>query len=323
MATKLPYISVKDASKQSDYTADYISQLCKEGDLQCDHSAGLWLVSVESLQEYLNEHNKDININLEDASPVFFLSEAIDGTVKFFIKNDEYVDSDTASSIAGMSKATISSWAKEGMVEAVKISRVWFVKKSDLRKMQNDTPAPKNVGTLKYITEQVEDPFIDKPDTDGTPENKNDQFANTEVDVVPIKKVYNLMTDEDTGAKQHTVDKDFAEKKIKNIADKNTMRGNKDNGSDDMRLYDGDPAGVQVIDINLSDELAGQQKPLNKKTSFNLKQTDKQYFSVFVKFTWVINFILAFSLLTYAIAIKYGYLEQPVGFLQTVEIFSN
>lgn len=140
------YISSKRASKISDYSSDYIGQLCRSEKLDCKMVGHTWFVTEESL----NDHKKKISseeyvrARIQNFFPNIKTSSDNDkkiseSTAKVLSTGDmpnDRISTARASEISGYTSDYIGQLCRSGKLQCKMIGNSWFVGEKSLRDHQ-------------------------------------------------------------------------------------------------------------------------------------------------------------------------------------------
>lgn len=134
------YTTSRKAAQLSEYTQDYIGQLCRAGQADSRRINGLWYVTLESLEAhkvYSAEVKAQAFANLD--VPYEFDRVRNQETVLSF-SGEEYVSARHGADLTGYNQDYITQLARGSKVKARQIGNRWYVSKRDLlaNKKKND-----------------------------------------------------------------------------------------------------------------------------------------------------------------------------------------
>ena len=119
------FISSKRAAKETEYTQDYIGQLCRKGLIQAQRVAGLWYVDLDSLKDYKSGAEKYIPV-----PPAYTPPRNPETLVSFDGK--EYISASRASQITGYNQDYIGQLARSGKVISRQAGNRWYIESQAL-----------------------------------------------------------------------------------------------------------------------------------------------------------------------------------------------
>ncbi len=158
------YYLVSEVAKHLPYHVDYLTQLCRSRSLSCLHISKHWFVSRSSLQNFLNNSEKFSGLftDLNEKVYEFQIYEDVAGNKIFFIDNEEYLDTESASKISSYSKDYITQLARKGEIYSFKYGKFRLVSKSDLlqylKYRKTGYKADKiKISRINYIADQQEE----------------------------------------------------------------------------------------------------------------------------------------------------------------------
>ena len=172
-------ISTSRAAQLSEYSQDYIGQLCRAGSLVCKRISNQWYIKPDSLvsfapllksqiPEYFEKFEKrndektdnsdsvsDSYTKTEDDPKAYSVKIADVRTGAFTFDNREFVPTQKAAELSGYSQDYIGQLARSNEVPARKVGRRWFIDKEALRKHKNEKDAM--LRALQSETSGIED----------------------------------------------------------------------------------------------------------------------------------------------------------------------
>tara|TARA_B100000745_G_scaffold155423_1_gene101797 strand:- start:1997 stop:2980 length:984 start_codon:yes stop_codon:yes gene_type:complete len=116
------YLATNEAAEITEYTIDYIGQLCREKKVACKRVSGHWFVREESLTAYSN--------NEENAAVV--VSNEIGEDSGMLLDGVEYIATAKAAELTGYTQDYIGQLSRSGEIQAQKVGRRWFVGREDI-----------------------------------------------------------------------------------------------------------------------------------------------------------------------------------------------
>jgi len=137
------YITSSRAAQLSQYSQDYVGQLCRGGSIECKRVSGEWKVELTSLLAYKKRFNPDraTIVPQEDLGNSIDKNNEEQETVIGSNSDDMYISSQVAAKRTGYSQDYIGQLARSGSVKAKKVGRKWFIDQDSLteHKDHNDT----------------------------------------------------------------------------------------------------------------------------------------------------------------------------------------
>ena len=126
------YISAKRASKISDYSSDYIGQLCRAGKLICQKVGHGWFVTEESLRDHM------ATVVSEDAlaTRINNINGKGSGSVvdeRVVRSEPERISAKRASLMSGYNTDYIGQLCRGGKLDGRLIGKAWFITKDSLK----------------------------------------------------------------------------------------------------------------------------------------------------------------------------------------------
>ncbi len=157
--TKIAFFSIDTVAENTDYTQDYLIRLCKNETLDCRKISRVWFVSKESIENYVKEQGNHAHLNSKD---ILHISEAPGGDARVFLGDMEYVDVKAAESISRYSRDYLTQMAREGAIDAKKISTAWFLNRKSLldhktRNLSENTKRNHKNTKYMYSAEKLEE----------------------------------------------------------------------------------------------------------------------------------------------------------------------
>jgi hypothetical protein len=151
------YISSKRASKISDYSSDYVGQLCRTKKLDCKMVGHTWFVTEESLREHMASvvsyeslQNRIQNIRKDKKSQ-------FGGKDPKTFNEPERISTKHASLMSGYNTDYLGQLCRSGRLDCRMVGSTWFITKESLRQHIDSVVKEKKAKSQK---EQVaESPF--------------------------------------------------------------------------------------------------------------------------------------------------------------------
>lgn len=259
-------ISSSRAARLSGYSQDYITQLCRSGDLECERIAEQWYVDADSLRMYIpglpdksthmhdgaqHEHHKgggakNTHQHTEGQAQAYSMKVADVRSGAFRYDGKDYIDTQKAAELSGYSQDYVGQLARSSEVVARKVGRRWYVARKDLLEHKDTKDA-----MLRAV----------QADASGV-ENKEDGAMATEDTAaeVVINKNFDLKYIDDESAKPLIP---VGAKDIKSPA--NTHLGH-------PRSAKGKESSPQLIAESALDSLA-EETGVERETTFNIMDT--------------------------------------------------
>ena len=119
-------ISSKRASELSGYAQDYIGQLARKGLIQGKRVAGLWYVSLESLNAYKS------SADLYQQRPQRSLQSAPEADSIISFDGHDYVSAARAAHITGYTPDYVGQLARNGKIMSRQIANRWYVHRDEI-----------------------------------------------------------------------------------------------------------------------------------------------------------------------------------------------
>ncbi len=129
---KQEYLPVSSAAEFSSYNSDYLTQMCRKGNLQCLQISKVWFISLNSLKAYLESVKKVVLTSLNQVNEVIEIEEILSGDLVLTINNEEYLNSDKAAKLSSYNRDYLTQLARSGEVRAKKLGKVWFFSRNSL-----------------------------------------------------------------------------------------------------------------------------------------------------------------------------------------------
>lgn len=142
------YISSKRASKVSDYSSDYIGQLCRSGKLDAKMFGHTWFITEESLGRHMGTVSSPDAFkaridNLQKGSKK--TSSGLNGDASETDESVGRISGRRAAELTGYSADYIGQLCRSGKLDAKMIGHTWYVSQSSLyeyvRKLEEDQRA--------------------------------------------------------------------------------------------------------------------------------------------------------------------------------------
>ena len=149
------YISSKRASEISDYSSDYVGQLCREGKLDCDRVGHIWFITEDSLRAHMTRvwsedalRGRANNLkkrSIKEPRRSAEVAQAADDVKR--------ISSKQAALFSGYAPDYIGQLCRSGKLDAVMIGKTWFVVedslKSHMDKIREEALAKEQEAILK------------------------------------------------------------------------------------------------------------------------------------------------------------------------------
>ncbi len=271
--TKIAFFSVDTVAENTDYTQDYLIRLCKNETLDCRKISRVWFVSKESIENYVKEQGNHAHFKSKD---ILHISEAPGGDARVFLDGMEYVDVKAAESISGYSRDYLTQLAREGALDAKKISTAWFLSRQSLldhktRNLSEKTKRNHKNTKYMYSAEELEEDI---------PNIAKKASKSIETHVSESEQEHKLQI--------HRVYKNFT--RVKEVLTQNKEEELPDPGIEKKRpKKKSEDANVITVEV-AKDE---------KKTSSHL----------YIKAITYINILLTLALLAYLALVKLGFVN--------------
>ncbi len=129
------YISSKRASKISDYSSDYVGQLCREGKLDCKRVGHVWFVTEESLRAHMTRVWSDdaLRTRASNLKRRFIKDQAAPSSRDTLDDSLQKISSKQAALLSGYAPDYIGQLCREKKLDAVMIGKTWFVGEESLK----------------------------------------------------------------------------------------------------------------------------------------------------------------------------------------------
>ena len=130
------YISAKRASEISDYSGDYVGQLCRAGKLDCRMVGRSWFVTEESMRG----HHENVKVEKEATATVtepvpLSTEKSLSAGLKDF-KGKKYISARRASEISEYSADYIGQLCRAEKLDCRMVGRSWFVTEESIWRHQ-------------------------------------------------------------------------------------------------------------------------------------------------------------------------------------------
>lgn len=119
------YISSKRAAEISGYTQDYIGQLARKGGIDAQRVAGLWYVSLDSLNAY-----KTTADAYKPQPPTRAAASDPEALISFDGK--DYISASRAAKVTGYHQDYVGQLARSGAILARQVGNRWYVEREAL-----------------------------------------------------------------------------------------------------------------------------------------------------------------------------------------------
>ncbi len=132
------FVTSSRAAQLSQYSQDYIGQLCRNDNIECKRVSGEWQVNLRSLLAYKHRFNPDnlgnIDLTITKDDKCVYTDNDNRHQDNILVGGVEYISSRDAAKKTGYSQDYIGQLARAGVIEAKKVGRKWFVVEEDLKK---------------------------------------------------------------------------------------------------------------------------------------------------------------------------------------------
>ncbi len=129
------YISSKRASEISDYSSDYIGQLCRAGKLDCQRVGHSWFVTEGSLRSHMTDvwSQDTLRSRASNLQKRFVKSQAMKSADVPLNDSKKRISSKQAALLSGYAADYIGQLCRGGKLDAVMIGKTWFVVEESLK----------------------------------------------------------------------------------------------------------------------------------------------------------------------------------------------
>jgi hypothetical protein len=332
------FISVNRASELSDYSSDYLSQLCRKKSLYCKQISKLWFINLADLHSHIKKSSKEIELDKISERDLVELKESLDKETKIYISSEEYLDTETAARLSGYSRDYIGQLARDGELKAKKLGKVWFVSKKSIQehkrteeKRRNKNSEEVQEDSLSYKKEDIIEslPTIHKEETVDILDQDNlvdlsDKSARRDdaIGSVSIQEPEEIsisrLTEEESNPINSTDSKKLKIKRIytaeedENTDESEILSISEDNNLENEDRYETPSANnaystIKTINLDLSKESKNKEKTVK-----SVEETENSH--KIHGFLYYLNYFILFSnivLIFYSILLYLEILEIP------------
>ena len=150
------YISSKRASEISEYSSDYIGQLCREGKLVCQRMGHTWFVTEDSLRAHMtNIWNEDVLNNRSGIMRKRSIKDQRE-TVSEIVNADtsKRLSSKHAALFSGYSSDYIGQLCRSKKIDGVLVGKTWFVTETSLKDHMNRISSEENARAREVLVKR-------------------------------------------------------------------------------------------------------------------------------------------------------------------------
>ena len=140
------YISSKRASKISEYSSDYVGQLCRQGKLDCKRVGHNWFVTEESLRSHMTRVWSDdaLRTRASNLQRRFINDQTSSKSDDALNDSTRRISSKQAALLSGYSADYIGQLCRSKKLDAVMIGKTWFVVEDSLKSHMEKIRAEEN-----------------------------------------------------------------------------------------------------------------------------------------------------------------------------------
>lgn len=126
------YISSKRAAVLSGYAQDYVGQLARSGSIDARRVGGVWMVTLESIQQYKKDAEEG-KINRAERLSLQASASREQGQDSFVgLDGNNYISANRASILSGYNQDYIGQMARSGSIPSRQVGNRWYVDRESL-----------------------------------------------------------------------------------------------------------------------------------------------------------------------------------------------